>query len=120
MTVRPSFLEDRSEPEARQFVWAYHIRIDNHSSETVQLISRHWRITDSLGNLHEVRGEGVVGEQPVLRPGETYEYASGTPLRTPSGIMVGSYQMVTESGKRLEVAVPAFSLDSPYADAQIH
>ena len=95
ITVRPFFLEDQSSPEESHFVWAYHVRIENQGPETVQLRHRHWRITDSLGRMQEVRGAGVVGEQPILRPGEAFEYTSGTPLTTPSGIMVGTYQMET-------------------------
>ena len=83
-------------------------------------MTRHWRITDSLGNIQEVQGDGVVGEQPVLTPGESFEYTSGTPLGTPSGIMVGTYQMETESGDRFDVDIPAFSLDSPHQPGQVH
>jgi len=114
VTVRPFFLEDQSSPEEMHFVWAYHVRIENQGPQTVQLRNRYWRITDSLGRIQEVRGAGVVGEQPVLRPGEAFEYTSGTPLTTPSGIMVGTYQMESETGERFEVNVPAFSLDSPH------
>ncbi len=118
--VLPIYLEEQSTPEAGQFVWAYHVRIENKGSETVQLLRRHWRITDSLGHLQEVRGDGVVGEQPVLRPGQSYEYTSGTPLHTPSGIMAGSYRMTTESGEEFDITIPTFSLDSPYGTPQIH
>ncbi|TVR98480.1 MAG: Co2+/Mg2+ efflux protein ApaG [Rhodospirillales bacterium] len=120
VTVLPIYLEEQSTPEASHFVWAYHVRIENHGGETVQLISRHWQITDSRGRLQEVRGEGVVGEQPVLRPGEAFEYTSGTPLPTPSGIMVGSYQMRTEDGEQFDIRIPAFSLDSPHGRPQMH
>ena len=96
------------------------MRIENKSVETVRLLRRHWKITDSLGRTQEVRGEGVVGERPVLRPGESFEYTSGTPLATPSGIMVGAYHMETESGTALEVAIPAFSLDSPHQPARVN
>ena len=114
VTVRPFFLEDQSSPDEMHFVWAYHVRIENQGPQTVQLRNRYWRITDSLGRIQEVRGAGVVGEQPVLRPGEAFEYTSGTPLTTPSGIMVGTYQMESESGERFDVNIPAFSLDSPH------
>ncbi|MBM3486526.1 MAG: Co2+/Mg2+ efflux protein ApaG [Alphaproteobacteria bacterium] len=114
ITVRPSYLEDQSTPGDNHYVWAYHVRIDNGGGETVQLLSRYWHITDSLGRVQEVRGAGVVGEQPVLKPGESYEYTSGTPLHTPSGIMKGSYEMRTPEGERFAVAIPAFSLDSPH------
>ena len=114
ITVRPAYLEDQSTPGDNHYVWAYHVRIDNGGRETVQLLSRYWHITDSLGRVQEVRGAGVVGEQPVLKPGESYEYTSGTPLPTPSGIMKGSYEMRTHQGERFAVAIPAFSLDSPH------
>lgn len=114
VTVTPIFLEDQSEPDEDHFVWAYQVRIENHGPETVQLRSRYWHITDANGLVQEVRGSGVVGEQPVLEPGESFEYTSGTPLNTPSGIMVGSYQMQTDEGDLIEVDIPAFSLDSPH------
>jgi len=120
ITVRPFFLEDQSSPEESHFVWAYHVRIENQGPETVQLRHRYWRITDSLGRIQEVRGAGVVGEQPILRPGEAFEYTSGTPLTTPSGIMVGTYQMETEEGERFDVRVPAFSLDSPHQAVRLN
>jgi ApaG protein len=120
VTVEPTYLDDQSSPSDNHYVWAYQIRIENKSTDTVQLLHRYWRITDAQGRVQEVRGDGVVGEQPTLRPGESYEYASGTPLPTPSGIMVGSYEMETEQGARFDVAVPAFSLDSPYEDTRRH
>ncbi len=120
ITVKPVYLEDQSSPTENHFVWAYHIRIENHGGDTVQLRNRYWRITDSLGRVQEVRGAGVVGEQPVLKPGESYEYTSGTPLPTPSGIMVGAYQMEGANGERFDVAVPAFSLDSPHQKVQLN
>lgn len=114
ISVDPTFLEDQSEPDDFYFVWAYHIRIENQGEQSVQLLRRHWHITDSNGQVQEVRGQGVVGEQPVLGPGEAYEYTSGTPLATPSGFMVGSYQMKGAAGETFNVSVPAFSLDSPH------
>ncbi len=120
ITVEPIYLNEQSSPEDSHFVWAYQVKIENDGAETVQLIDRHWRITDALGRLQEVRGEGVVGEQPVLRPGEAFEYTSGTPLATPSGIMVGSYGMVTMTGERFDVEIPAFSLDSPHQDRRLN
>jgi ApaG protein len=114
VTVTPIYLEDQSEPEEDHYVWAYQVRIENDGVETVQLRSRHWRITDANGLVQEVRGAGVVGEQPVLEPGEAFEYTSGTPLNAPSGIMVGSYEMQTDDGDMIEVDIPAFSLDSPH------
>lgn len=111
--VEPNFLPERSSAEDSRFFWAYTIVIVNSGLETVQLKTRHWIITDGTGRSQEVRGEGVVGEQPVLEPGERFEYTSGVPLQTPSGFMTGSYQMVTESGEPFEIDIPAFSLDSP-------
>jgi ApaG protein len=112
--VEPVYLDDQSEPEKGQHVWAYRVRIANEGTETVQLVTRYWHITDGLGRVQEVRGAGVVGEQPVLNPGESYEYTSGTPLPTPSGIMRGTYQMRTPAGERFDIEIPAFSLDSPH------
>lgn len=120
VSVEPAYLEDQSDPDSRHFVWAYTIRIDNHSNRPVCLRTRHWRITDESGRTEEVVGEGVVGEQPVIEPGEGFEYTSGAPLSTPSGVMVGSYQMETLAGESFDVAIPAFSLDSPYEERQVH
>ena len=120
VTVEPFYLDEQSSPEENHFVWAYHVRIQNHGEQTVQLLTRFWRITDSLGNVQEVRGDGVVGEQPILNPGDSFEYTSGTPLPTPSGIMVGAYQMLAQSGEKFDIDVPAFSLDSPHQAVQIH
>lgn len=114
VSVRPVFLEEQSSPSENHFVWAYHVRIENGGKDTVQLRSRFWRITDCLGRVQEVRGPGVVGEQPVLAPGDSFEYTSGAPLAAPSGMMVGSYRMETRGGETFDVAVPAFSLDSPH------
>ena len=112
--VTPQYLEEQSSPDESEFFWAYTIDIQNESDETVQLRSRVWRITDGQGQTEEVRGPGVVGETPVIQPGGTFTYTSGCPLRTPSGIMVGSYQMVDAKGQLFDVAIPAFSLDSPF------
>ncbi len=120
VSVEPAFLADQSAPDENRFVWAYHVRIENNSNRTVQLLTRYWRITDSRGQVHEVRGEGVVGKQPKLAPGGSFEYTSGTPLTTPSGIMAGTYQMEAEGGERFEIEVPAFSLDSPHQPARMH
>tara|TARA_Y100000813_G_C24126066_1_gene335190 strand:- start:392 stop:805 length:414 start_codon:yes stop_codon:yes gene_type:complete len=115
ISVVPQFLPEQSTPGDNRYVWAYTVRIENQGADTVQLLNRYWRITDAMGTSHEVRGEGVVGEQPVLAPGESFEYTSGTPLATPSGVMVGSYEMESRSsGDFFDVAVPAFSLDSPH------
>lgn len=113
--VRPSFLPEQSDPDERRWAWSYRIEIENQGSETVQLVSRHWVITDGMGRTEEVRGPGVVGEQPTIRPGEVYSYASGCPLSTPSGMMVGEYEMITDGGERFDAAIPAFSLDMPEA-----
>jgi ApaG protein len=113
VTVEPNFLPERSSAENCQYFWSYTIVITNSGGETVQLQTRHWIITDASGRKQEVRGEGVVGEQPVLAPGERFEYTSGVPLPTASGFMTGRYQMVSESGERFEIDVPTFSLDSP-------
>ncbi len=120
VSVEPRFLDDQSDPDDHHFVWAYSVRIENASQERVQLMSRYWRITDGLGAIKEVRGAGVVGEQPVLKPGEAFEYTSGTPLSTPSGIMVGAYEMQRGDGQTFEVAIPAFSLDSPHERASVN
>jgi len=111
--VTPRFLSERSSPENGYYFWAYTINLTNRGDETVQLKTRHWRITDASGRLQEVQGAGVVGEQPVLRPGESFEYTSGVPLQTPSGFMAGSYGMVTDNGENFDIDIPAFSLDSP-------
>jgi ApaG protein len=120
ITVEPYYLDEESEPTDHRFVWAYKVKIENQGGDTVRLKSRYWRITDAFGRVQEVRGEGVVGEQPVLAPGESFEYTSGTPLTTSSGIMVGRYFMETGDGRSLEVDIPAFSLDSPDERPMIH
>ena len=120
VTVTPRFLAERSSPESAYYFWAYTINLTNLGTETVQLKSRHWRITDATGRLQEVRGAGVVGEQPVLRPGDTFEYTSGVPLPTPSGFMTGTYGMVTEDGEAFDIDIPAFSLDSTDAGRTIN
>jgi ApaG protein len=112
VTVTPRFLTERSSPKDNYYFWSYTIDIANHGSETVQLKTRHWRITDALGRLQEVKGPGVVGEEPVLKPGESFEYTSGVPLPTPSGFMAGSYGMITATGDPFEIEIPAFSLDA--------
>ena len=120
VTVKPQFLADRSSAEDDRFFWAYTIEIVNLGKVTVQLKTRHWQITDGRGQMQEVRGPGVVGEQPVLKPGEKFEYTSGVPLSTPTGLMTGTYQMVAENGERFDVEVPAFSLDSPHGKRVLH
>jgi ApaG protein len=120
VTVRPQYLPDQSDSAKSQFVWAYFVRIENKGDIAVQLRSRHWKITDALGRMQEVRGPGVVGKTPLLRPGEVFEYNSGTSLSTPSGIMGGSYQMVSESGENFDIEVPTFSLDTPTAERRLN
>ncbi len=120
VSVRPFYLEEQSAPDEDHFVWAYKVNIKNQGKDTVQLLNRHWKITDKLGRIQEHRGPGVVGEQPVLKPGESFEYTSGCPLETPSGIMAGSYQMSTAAGERFDIEIPAFSLDSPYDTAAMN
>ena len=115
VVVEPFYMDERSEPAENRFVWAYRITIANGSDEHVQLLSRYWHITDANGQVEEVRGPGVVGEQPELDPGDSYQYTSGCPLTTPSGIMVGRYTMRNVAGEMFEVAIPAFSLDVPNA-----
>lgn len=112
--VRPAYEEDQSTPEDSYYFWTYTIDILNEGTETVQLRSRVWRITDANGKIEEVRGPGVVGQTPTIPPGQSFTYTSGCPLSTPSGIMAGSYQMADEDGKLFDVVIPAFSLDSPY------
>jgi len=120
VTVTPRFLAERSSPDNGYFFWAYTIEITNLGGETVQLRTRHWRITDAYGRLQEVKGAGVVGEEPVLRSGQSFEYTSGVPLPTPSGFMTGSYGMVTEAGEGFDIEIPAFSLDSSSSQRTIN
>ena len=121
VTVRPQYLPDQSDPAKSQYVWAYQVRIENKGDVTVQLRSRHWRITDGLGRRQEVKGPGVVGKTPRLQPGEMFEYTSGTPLSTPSGFMGGTYQMVvSESGENFDIEIPTFSLDTPNDSRQLN
>jgi ApaG protein len=120
VTVTPQYLPDQSEPAKSQYMWAYQVRIENRGDIAVQLRSRHWKITDGLGRQQEVRGPGVVGKTPVLRPGEVFEYTSGTPLSTPSGFMGGTYQMVNESGEAFDIEIPTFSLDTPSSQRRLN
>ncbi len=111
--VEPYYLEEQSDPDESRYVWGYRIVISNHSATAVRLVQRYWHITDENGLVDEVEGLGVVGEQPHLKPGDSYEYSSGCPLDTPSGMMFGHYQMETDDGEMMIVDIPAFSLDSP-------
>ncbi|MGE7370670.1 Co2+/Mg2+ efflux protein ApaG [Neorhizobium sp. NPDC001467] len=113
VAVEPYYLEEQSDPDDSRYVWGYRIVISNHSSRSVKLVQRYWHITDENGLVDEVEGLGVVGEQPHLKPGDSYEYSSGCPLDTPSGMMFGHYQMETDDGETMIVNIPAFSLDSP-------
>ncbi len=120
ISVKTRYIPEQSDADKSHFVWAYQITIENLGQETVQLISRHWRITNALGKHQEVKGKGVVGKQPVLEPGAQFTYSSGTPLNTPSGFMVGTYQMHVNDGHPFEAQVPSFSLDSPHSQKVIH
>jgi len=121
VSVRSFYLEDQSEPDEGHYVWAYRVKIENQGREPVQLLRRTWRITDARGKTQQVDGDGVGGERPLLDPGESFEYTSGTPLSTPSGFMVGAYHMVVPaSGEKFDVAIPAFSLDSPHQSGRVH
>ena len=119
--VEPFYLEDESKPEESTYVWAYRVCITNAGPSTVQLLGRTWIITDGAGRTIEVEGAGVIGEQPILEPGDSFEYTSGTPLDTATGFMHGTYHMVTAAtGETFDVAIPTFSLDSPYSPTQRH
>ena len=113
MSVEPSYLESHSSPAHGQYVWAYRVTIENRGTETLQLLSRHWMITNAHGEFSEVKGPGVIGQQPILRPGESHTYTSGTQLNTPSGMMGGSYQMETAAGEQFDIEIPTFSLHLP-------
>ena len=113
MRVVTEYLSAQSDPLESRYAWSYTIEIENRGEETAQLIARHWIITDAAGKVEEVQGLGVVGEQPTIRPGETYAYASGCPLATPSGVMAGTYEMISDAGAQFEIQIPPFSLDLP-------
>jgi ApaG protein len=121
VTVRVIYLEDQSRPDERHFVWAYQVKIENIGIVTMQLLRRTWVITDGNGHMQQIHGPGVVGEQPVLDPGDAFEYTSGTPLDTPTGFMTGLYHMTAvDSGEMFDITIPPFSLDSPHADRRVH
>lgn len=120
VSVLPIYLKNQSRPYDNVYVWAYNVCIENRGSQTFQLMSRYWKITDALGRMQEVRGGGVIGEQPILHPGENFEYTSSVTLTLPSGVMVGSYQMQSPSGESFEIPIPLFSLDSPHEYKTIH
>lgn len=120
VSVELSYLDNESTPEDNVYVWAYTVRIENKGGEALQLRSRHWTITDSYGRIQQVHGPGVVGEQPVIAPGASYQYTSGTPLSTPSGFMTGTYSMQATDGRIMDVEIPTFSLDTPGSSRQLH
>jgi ApaG protein len=120
VTVTPRYMPEESSPDQGRYFFAYTVEIINTSLDRVQLKARYWKITDAHGHVQEVRGAGVVGEQPVLGPGESFSYTSGCPLATPSGTMQGSYMMETAGGKTFDAEIPAFSLDIPLAKRVLH
>ena len=120
IAVEPDFLDDQSDPNENRYLWSYRVTIENKSELTVQLLSRYWRITDARGRVREVRGDGVIGEQPAIAPGRSFEYVSGAPLETASGFMTGTYLMRASSGESFDVGIPMFALESPYEARGMH
>lgn len=120
VSVKPTFLEGQSDPDDDLYVWAYTVHIHNGTAENIRVRTRHWLITNATGVTEEVRGVGVVGEQPLIRPGERFEYTSGAPLSTPSGMMVGRYGIESAEGELFDIDIPAFSLDSPHERRKVH
>lgn len=120
VAVEPNFLDEQSQPDEGRFLWSYHVTIENKGRETVQLLSRYWRITDARGRVREVRGDGVIGEQPVIKPGQAFQYTSGAPLETPSGFMTGTYHVRSTSGESFDIGIPMFALESPYEVRRMH
>ena len=118
--VRPEYLDGHSDPEARQFVWAYHVAITNSRNDTIQILSRHWKIADSNGESQQIVGDGLVGQKPTLSPGDSFDYSSGTPLRSPSGFMSGFFHAITEKQERFNIIVPAFALDRIIISQKLH
>lgn len=116
VSVTPEYQDKNSLPFENKYVWSYHICIENNGSGTIQLISRYWQIVDSFGQVRDVTGDGVVGVQPILSPGDKFEYTSNTSLPTPSGMMLGTYDMLTNTGEMVTVEIPTFSLDCPYSN----
>lgn len=112
--VESDYLDDQSSPSESRFIWAYTVEIENQTDKDLTVVERHWQIADSRGQVQNVRGAGVVGEQPVVKPGETFRYTSGAPLSAPSGMMLGNYSMQTPEGDRFDVDIPPFLLDSPH------
>ncbi|QKX01953.1 Co2+/Mg2+ efflux protein ApaG [Wolbachia endosymbiont of Cruorifilaria tuberocauda] len=121
VTVLPVYIEEQSIPYENCYVWVYNVKIKNKGSSTIQLLSRHWQIIDYKGKINEIAGIGVIGEQPVIKPGEVFKYTSGTYLNAPSGVMQGKYEFLNEENtKTFEVMIPPFSLDSPYTNIRPH
>ena len=120
VTAVPQFLPQHSDPGEAHYVWAYTISLENHGAATVRLLNRYWQITDAQVLVQEVRGAGVIGQQPVLQSGEAFQYTSGTQLGTPSGIMLGRYEMTDADGNHFDIDIPAFSLDSPYQGGRVN
>ena len=118
--VEPDFLAEQSSPSEGRFIWAYTVEIENQSDTDLQVVERFWQIADSHGMVHEVRGEGVVGEKPVVKPGETFRYTSGAPLSAPSGMMLGTYSLQSPNGEQFAVDIPPFALDSPLGSRIVH
>ncbi|MCK5554776.1 MAG: Co2+/Mg2+ efflux protein ApaG [Alphaproteobacteria bacterium] len=113
VSVEPTYLSQESTPDQNIYVWAYKIRIENNGLNSLKLKTRHWKITDAYGRVQEVHGSGVLGEEPILKPGDSFEYTSGTPLSTPNGIMTGTYAMQLTDGTMMDIAIPVFSLHTP-------
>jgi ApaG protein len=120
VSVSPEYLHQQSEPSDNHFTWAYHVHIENSGSTSIQVLARHWKVTDIKGQSHEIVGDGLVGKQPVLKSGEVFRYSSGTPLSTPSGFMSGSFLLISEGGELFNALVPSFSLDSPLTNRPLH
>ena len=120
VSVNPEYLHQQSEPSDNHFTWAYHVKIENSGNTNVQVLARHWKITDIKGHSHEIVGDGLVGKQPILKPGEVFKYSSGTPLSTSSGFMSGSFLVISEDGELFNAIVPSFSLDSPLSNRPLH
>ena len=120
VSVEPTYLDDQSDPGQDRYVWAYRVTITNNSTHAATLKTRHWIITNAYGHVHQVKGDGVVGQQPRLVPGDSFTYTSGTPLGTPSGVMVGTYGMLSDAGEAFDIDIPAFSLDSPHETRRAH
>jgi ApaG protein len=120
VSVSPEYLHQQSEPSDNHFTWAYHVHIENSGSISIQVLARHWKVTDIKGQSHEIVGDGLVGKQPVLKSGEVFQYSSGTPLSTPSGFMSGSFLLISEGGELFNAQVPSFSLDIPLPNLALH